>query len=74
MTFGSTCRAGVIALAVMTLTGCAGDAGDGYPKMTDFSRITQKVLTPQEQEKAIRDMTAEQQAEQKKAVKEIERR
>ena len=42
--------------------------------MSDFSRITQKVLTPKEQDQAIQDMTAEQKAEQAKALKTIEKK
>ena len=42
--------------------------------MSDFTRITQKVLTPQEQDQAVKSMTAEQQAEQAKALKTIEKK
>jgi hypothetical protein len=56
-----------------SLVGCAGGA-DQWPKMSDFSRITQKVLTPAEQQQAVQSMTAEQQAEKQKAIQEIEKR
>ena len=54
------------------LAGCAAETG-GWPKMTDFSRISQKILTPKEQEQAIQTMTAEQKAEQAKAIETIEK-
>ena len=53
--------------------GCAAETA-GWPQMSDFSRITQKVLTPKEQDQAIQDMTAEQKAEQAKALKTIEKK
>jgi hypothetical protein len=52
--------------------GCAAET-TAWPKMTDFSRINQKVLTPQEQEQAIQSMSAEQKAEQAKAIEKIEK-
>ena len=60
------------------LPGCAAETGGGggggdWPKMTDFSRISQKVLTPKEQEQAIQTMSAEQKAEQAKAIEKIEK-
>ena len=64
----------VSGLAVAGLTaGCAAETA-GWPQMNDFSRITQKVLTPQEQDQAVKSMTAEQQAEQAKALKTIEKK
>lgn len=54
------------------LAGCAAETG-GWPRMDDFTRIGQKVLTPQEQDQAIKDMSAEQKAEQAKAIQTIER-
>ena len=67
----------VVALAgAVLLPGCAaetGGAGGGWPKMTDFSRISQKILTPKEQEQAIQTMSAEQKAEQAKAIEKIEK-
>ncbi len=63
--------AGLVAIGLMA--GCAAETA-GWPQMSDFSRITQKVLTPKEQDKAIQDMTAEQQAEQAKALKTIEKK
>ena len=66
---------GVLGIAALVLAGCAGDMTDGaYPKMSDFTTITKKVLTPQEQEKEIQSMSSEQQTQYQKAVKEIEKR
>ena len=67
-------RAGTAALLVLTvlLAGCAAETG-GWPRMDDFSRISQKVLTPQEQDQAIKTMSAEQKAEQAKAIQTIEK-
>ena len=62
---GGTLAAGCL------LAGCAAETG--WPKMSDFSSITQKVLSPQEQEQAVRSMAAEQKAEQAKAIAEIEK-
>jgi dissimilatory sulfite reductase (desulfoviridin) alpha/beta subunit len=63
--------AGTLGLAVLA-AGCAGDAG--FPKMADFGRITQKVLTPKEQQEAVQGVTSEQQANQQQTIKEIETR
>ena len=41
--------------------------------MTDFSRISQKILSPKEQEQAVQNMSAEQKAEQAKAIEKIEK-
>jgi hypothetical protein len=60
-------------LAACLSAGCAAETA-GWPQMSDFSRITQKVLTPKEQDQAIQDMTAEQKAEQAKALKTIEKK
>ena len=65
-------------VGVVVLPGCAAETGGGggggdWPKMTDFSRISQKVLTPKEQEQAIQTMSAEQKAEQAKAIEKIEK-
>lgn len=67
-------RVAAIALVAATtlLGGCAAETG-GWPKMNDFSRISQKVLSPKEQEQAIEAMSAEQKAEQAKAIKRIEK-
>ena len=59
-----------VAAAAMVVSGCAGDAG--WPQATDFSRISQKVLTPAEQQQAVQSMTADQKTEQDKALKRIE--
>lgn len=64
--------AAALVAATMLVAGCAAETG-GYPKMTDFSRITQKVLSPKEQEQAIEAMSSEQKAEQAKAIKAIEK-
>ena len=64
--------AGALASACL-LPGCAAETGAGWPQMTDFSRISQKVLTPKEQEQAIQTMSAEQKAEQAKAIQTIEK-
>ena len=60
------------ALAIGCCGGCAAETA-GWPKMNDFSRISQKVLSPQEQEKAVQSMSAEQKAEQAKAIERIEK-
>ena len=51
---------------------CAAESGAGWPQAGDFARISQKVLTPQEQQQAVRSMATEQKAEQDKAIKSIE--
>ena len=52
------------------LSGCAAESG--WPQAGEFSRISQKILTPQEQQQAVQSMSAEQKAEQDKAIKTIE--
>jgi type IV pilus biogenesis protein CpaD/CtpE len=52
------------------LAGCAESMP--VPRLPDFSRITQKVLTPAEQEQAIKAISATQQDQQAQAVKTIE--
>jgi hypothetical protein len=68
-------RAAVAAALTLAglLAGCAAETGASWPKMTDFSRISQKVLTPKEQEQAIQTMSAEQKSEQAKAIEKIEK-
>jgi hypothetical protein len=60
-----------LAVGVVAVAGCADSAGP-WPKMSDFTRINQRTLTPQEQEQAIKGMSEEQQAAEKKAIKKIE--
>ena len=60
------------AVAIACCGGCAAETA-GWPKMNDFSRISQKVLSPQEQEQAVQNMTTEQKAEQAKAIARIEK-
>lgn len=43
-----------------------------YPALPDLTRIKQKILTPQEQEQAIRDLSEQQKAQEKEAIRAIE--
>ena len=52
------------------LAGCAENLP--APPLGDFSRITRKVLTPAEQEQAIKTISNTQQDQQTQAVKTIE--
>ena len=70
---GLRCAVATATIAAAAFTGgCAAETG-GWPKMTDFSRISQKILSPQEQDQAVKNMSAEQQAEQAKALEKIEK-
>jgi len=61
----------MLVAAFLTATGCA-DTSTNWPTASDFSRISQKVLTPQEQDQAIKDMSEEQKAAESKARRRIE--
>ena len=63
--------AGLLAAA---LSGCADSAPLPYPKIEDIERITRKVLTPEEREKAIRDLSMAQKTHKSTAISEIEKR
>ena len=60
-------------LAMCTaLAGCAVEAIP-YPKLSGVKKITTRILSPGEQEEAIRVLTAEQEQHQKNAIREIEK-
>jgi hypothetical protein len=61
----------VLSAALAVLGGCA-DTSSNWPSATDFSRISQKVLTPQEQQKEIDGLSEEQKAAEKRAIRRIE--
>lgn len=61
----------LLGIAQTLLAGCA-ESLPSPPPLPDFSKITQKVLTPAEQEKAIKDLSNTQQDQQTQAVKTIE--
>ena len=71
----STLCAGLAAALVLAAfaAGCAAETS-GWPQMSDFSRISQKILSPREQDQAIQEMAAEQKSEQAKALKTIEKK
>jgi len=66
-------RAVFAVVAVGLLAGCAAETA-GWPQVGDFSRISQKILSPKEQDQAIEEMTADQKSEQAKAIKAIEKK
>ena len=59
--------AGAIALG-----GCAGGSAN-YPSVADIDTITQKILSPAERKKAIKDMTLENQELRAKTIESIEK-
>lgn len=61
----------ILGLAATCLAGCA-ESLPTPPSLPDIGRITQKVLTPAEQEQAIKNMSTTQQDQQAQAVKTIE--
>jgi type IV pilus biogenesis protein CpaD/CtpE len=63
-------RIALLGIAAALLTGCAESLPT--PPLPDFGRIKEKVLTPAEQEKAIKDMANTQQKQEAQAVKTIE--
>jgi hypothetical protein len=59
---------GVVLVAAL-LVGCGVT---DYPALPDLTRIQQKILTPQEQEQAIRDLSEQQKVQEKEAIRVIE--
>lgn len=53
------------------LSGCAETI---YPRLPNLGGIRDKLLTPTEQEKAIKDLSTEQKTHGEQAAEEIERR
>ena len=56
------------------LAGCADNGPLNYPSMSDITRVTRKLLTPAEREKAIRDLSLAQKTHKSEAIAEIEKR
>jgi hypothetical protein len=61
-----------IVLIASGLSGCA-DTGAIYPSISDVSDLT-KILTPQERDKTVNDLSTEQQKHGEAAAKAIEKR
>lgn len=59
----------VVCMAAGMLVSCGFN---NYPALPDLTRIKQKILTPQEQEQAIRDLSEQQKAQEKEAIRAIE--
>ena len=55
-----------------SLAGCAIEAIP-YPKLSTMKTLKEKVLSREEQQEAIKGLTAEQEQHQKTAIKEIEK-
>lgn len=53
--------------ALLALAGCSAAESIPYPKFSSVKRITKRVLTREEKDEAIRELTAEQQRHQKQA-------
>ncbi|KAB2849180.1 MAG: hypothetical protein F9K44_08745 [Hyphomicrobiaceae bacterium] len=66
----SNCKFALLCAISSLLAGCAESIP--APPLPDFSRITQKVLTPAEQEQAIKTISSTQQNQEAQAVKTIE--
>lgn len=69
-TFGAMALGAVIALT----GGCSVTESIPYPKLSSVKKIKQKLLSKDEQDAAIRDMSLEQESHRKDAEREIEKR
>lgn len=63
-------RIGALIALAAALSGCASDSS--YPTLPDLARIPQKLLTPQEQKQAIRELSEQKDTERAAAIKKIE--
>lgn len=63
-------RLGALTVLAVALAGCASDSS--YPTLPDLTRIPQKLLTPQEQKQAIRELSEQKETERAAAIKKIE--
>ncbi len=66
----------VASLLVLSMTGCAESGGSEipYPNLTDIKRIKDKLLTKEEQDTAIEDLSFEQINHRGQAIADIEKR
>lgn len=75
---GFSCKPARIAAAFaisFAVAGCgATETAIPYPKISSVKRITKKILSREEQDKAIEDMTLEQKSHRAEAEHEIEKR
>ena len=66
------------AAIVLSLGACAGTGDDGiglpYPKLGAIKRIKDKLLSKDEQNEAIRDLSEEQASQRDSAISDIEKR
>ena len=73
----TTVCAAALAIA-LSLGGCAGTGEDGlsipYPKLGTIKRIKDGLLSKDEQNKAIEDLSEEQANQRDKAISDIEKR
>lgn len=53
--------------ALLAMAGCSATESVPFPKLSSVKRITKRVLTREEKDEAIRDLTAEQERHQKQA-------
>ena len=66
----------VLALSGMlsVTAGCAATDAIPYPKLGGIKKITKKLLSREEKEEAIRELSMEQESHRSKAEREIEKR
>ena len=62
----------VIAALAALLGACASGGGSVVGDLPDLTRIPQKLLTKDEQQRAVQDLAAEKDKQQADAVKQIE--
>ncbi len=60
--------------ALTALAGCAATEAIPFPKLSSVKRITKRVLTREEKDDAIRDLTIEQKKHREEAERELEKR
>ncbi|MDH3579557.1 MAG: hypothetical protein OEM91_02895 [Hyphomicrobiales bacterium] len=64
----------VLGAGIALTGGCSVTESIPYPKLSSVKKIKQKLLSKDEQDAAIRDMSLEQQSHRKAAEREIEKR
>ncbi|MGB0085592.1 MAG: hypothetical protein WBP94_09510 [Rhodomicrobiaceae bacterium] len=65
-------KTAAVVLCVVGSAGLSGCAETSYPRLPDLTGIGHDLLTPQQQQQAIKDLSTEQQARGTDAAKAIE--
>ncbi|GBF26374.1 hypothetical protein MnTg02_01412 [bacterium MnTg02] len=73
-TIAKIVRVALAGLLLAGLAGCVVYDSLPYPTIRNIQKLDGEALTPEQQNKAIEEMTAEQQQHQKSFVKEVDKK